>query len=694
MSVQKKFPQALPTAIAWVLLTAATVLFTVHTDHSARAFDRCVVPPNTIAGLPEPRFFLDQDSYAWLAHTRDLIAADGWRLRHTYMDNAPDGRAMHWSHALIWPLRGMAAAIGAQTGWPAARSVELAGVWLMPLLLLLLLSIVFPFMTARLGWIPAALLCACFLTVNGLSTAFHPLQPDHHGLQMVAVIGMFACLQMGGMGRIRATTVAPEANSIGFRPLRLPSRGAAQRWFFASAVLGSLAIWLGATVWLFGLAALILSVTPGILLTALTDPDGQAQPHLWRQWARLGMLLSIGFYLLEYAPHFTGMRLEVNHPVYWLCWWGAGEILYAASLNPDWRQWLRLDRRAYVMPLAGGLALLLAPVLILFGPTEWYSIREPHMQRLHAHFIEEFRPAWAAIQADPFSFFAVNFGSLPLIAVLAALHVGFSRKSLRPHLGLVWVPALLFSVLFFGLMLWQLRWGYFAAGALVWLATLWLPMLYHHSHRGRYGAWSVVLLLLLNIGGAGGWRIHSERIAATADHVPPKWITSSLAKRTALRLGMAAGTNRWTLVGMASEAPTLYYFAGIRTVASYYWENIEGWRSESAFFTDTPPMTKAHELARERSFSHVYARPDSMQAILYNWLANPDPGSMEHMPHTLAAQLSLATAADVPAWIEFDPDLSAYTQRMVVFQTSDGLVGEPTQGHIFVLHPERNREDE
>src|SRR5690606_27491421 len=103
-----------------IMIAAIIIFFTVHTDRAARSFDATFVPPQTIPGLEEPRFFLDNDAYAWMAHTRDLMRSGGWRLRHTYMDNAPYGREMHWSHLLIWTIRGMASAIMSKTDMTAA----------------------------------------------------------------------------------------------------------------------------------------------------------------------------------------------------------------------------------------------------------------------------------------------------------------------------------------------------------------------------------------------------------------------------------------------------------------------------------------------------------------------------------------------------------------------------------------------
>ena len=60
-------------AIGILLIALHVAGFTLHTDRAARAFDARVV--NAPADLTAPRFFLDNDSYAWLAHARELMAS-------------------------------------------------------------------------------------------------------------------------------------------------------------------------------------------------------------------------------------------------------------------------------------------------------------------------------------------------------------------------------------------------------------------------------------------------------------------------------------------------------------------------------------------------------------------------------------------------------------------------------------------
>jgi hypothetical protein len=73
-------------------------------------------------------------------------------------------------------------------------------------------------------------------------------------------------------------------------------------------------------------------------------------------------------YLLEFAPRHFAMRLEVNHPLYWISWLGV-----ALGLE----QLARLRRPAGLgirngARLAGaGLLALALPLAVMLGPAAW-----------------------------------------------------------------------------------------------------------------------------------------------------------------------------------------------------------------------------------------------------------------------------------------------------------------------------------
>jgi len=671
------------------LLAAHIALFTLHTDRAARAFERTLVPPNTIPGMAEPRFFLDNDAYAWMAHTRDLMASGDWRIRHTFMDNAPYGRDMHWSHLLIWSLRGIATAIMAVAGWPAARAVELAGVWIMPIFQFICLGAFFVVLSKKLGWIPAALFCGLFLSLNGFVWGFHPMRPDHHGLQLCFVLGAFLCLQFGGMGWTR--TPAPKADSAlsAFRGLSLPDVPEARRWFAAAGALGGLALWVGATIWMFALVAMAAAAAAVLPLWRKSPRAEETyRPGLWRRWAWTGCAVGAFFYLLEYAPDHFAMRLEVNHPWFWIFWLGIAECLgMAGKMDAGFggKTWNRKDR---LLGMLGALAVLSLPLAIALGPPEWHQMREPVLQRLHARFIEEFRSLGSALGGTSLSsFLYLQLGLLPLALPWAGWLAWKSGPAAAQRRRIL-LPSLVFAALFLGLYLWQQRWGFFLAGGLAWLAMAALSddLSTTSPARTRRGAgWIAAAALLANIFAADGMRLRSERLASTSESVIPAWVQSCVMKRMALQFGQAAGPERWRMIGLAAEAPMLYYFAGIQTVASYYWENAEGWKAESAFFADAPAGRSARDIARARGLTHVCISLSPELPKLFWFVSTGRYSESEGMQKSLAGQLALKGGGHVPGWFRRDEKLSDIGEQFYVFHTPLGYVRQKTWAQVYRL---------
>ena len=111
-SLRPFFRRTLVPALAGVILLGAWFGgLSWATDAGIRKFESRVVADPTRPADPQPwrsaRFFVDPDSYCWLSYARDLRASGNWRLRFTHADNAPYGRAVHWSHLPIWALMGI-----------------------------------------------------------------------------------------------------------------------------------------------------------------------------------------------------------------------------------------------------------------------------------------------------------------------------------------------------------------------------------------------------------------------------------------------------------------------------------------------------------------------------------------------------------------------------------------------------------
>ena len=665
--------------LAVFLIALHVACFTLHTDRSARAFDARVV--NAPAGLTAPRFFLDNDSYAWLAHARDLMASGDWRIRHTFMDNAPFGRDLHWSHPILWGLRGLTSLFMHWFDWPLARALDLAGVWIMPVFQFLILSLVFCLFRRKLGWGTAGLFILLCLALEPLASIFHPLAPDHHGLQSFSAFLAFCCLYFGGMGWVRTEASAAAAVSPprAFLPLQVPPPAEARRWFAAAGFFCATGLWLGATVWTFAFAitaACALAVLP--FWKASAPPEARYDPVLWRTWAWTGGLFAAAFYLLEYAPHHMAMRLEVNHPLYWLCWLGTAECLVFAARSSSLRFWNNRRAREWLLLGFGLGAALSAPLLILLGPPEWHWMRHPVIFQWNDRFVAEFESGLLFAVRNARDFTWPAFGVLPIIVLVLVAHRP-ARSAAPPSPYVVPLFALLFALLF----LRQLRWLPFfvlplAAGTVLWVGQ--------GLAQKRSGLLSRILLgaLLINVLLADGSRWRTEARAARADRPPEKWGLALAAKHAALRIGLAAGTNTWRMLGTFDDAPKLFYFSGIPSVASFYWENRAGWLAETLFYGDGGEGQTARALAASRGLTHAMGPHPAQRACLLEI----NPSAATSFPHrTLADRLSPPGSSDLPAWIRKEPALSDFLSQKILLRTGAGYRHLQHDFSVYSLEP-------
>lgn len=676
-------------ALGLLLIAAHLVFFTWHTDRAAQTFNRATVPADTIAGIPEPRFFLENDSYAWLALVRDMMNAGDWRMRYTFMDNAPHGRNVDWSHLLIWTLRGMTTGVMAATGWPVARALELAGVWAMPLFQFLFLSLAFVAVFRKMGLLPAAGLVFVCLTFECISISFFPLKPDHHGFQFFFVLAAFTCLQFGGLGWIRTATAPAEPAPAYFKFPAIPELPEARRWFIASGIFGGLALWVGATVWLISLAIIALAMVPALPLFHAPQKNESYAPALWRRWAAAGCIVGLVCYLLEYAPRHFAMRLEVNHPLYWVSWLG---VALGLEQLARLRRPLGLNRAWTARLLLAALVALALPLAVWFGPDSWHHLRDPFMKRLHATFITEFLPS-ALVRDGDWATFLATFRCY----VLALPWVGgllLFRRIRTPHLHRLFSSALLLSGLFLGIALLQQRWSYCLAAAAVWLTLLLLAWLFapdeHARASGARWLGGLLLALVLLDGLYSDFaRLRLENGISTATAIPPDWIEYNLKKRNALQWGLAAGTNAWRFAGMAPQAPLLYYYSGIPSVASYYWENAAGWQAEATLLADgSPDAGQAKAIARERGLTHIVTVKRSSFPALYDYVATGIDNPAYSAHHTLDGWLTYPSPSNRPSWIAIDEPLTKIGQTDYLFKTPAGLAKEKLQYQVYSIRPD------
>ncbi len=626
------------------------------TDAGIRTFEARTVSDYTRPADPQPwravRFFAEPDSYCWLTYARDLRASNRWRLRFTRADNAPAGREMHWSHLPLWSLAGLSAA-WETGGAPPPLALELAGRSLMPLFGWLFFSAFFLLLGPRLGWRLATLVTAVMVTA--LHWNYHTLRPDHHGFQLAASIGMWLGLLLGGMGGIRSGTPPRRRRPPG-------RRNRARRWMIFSGLCGGIGLWLGATVFWFSLAASAAGAAAALLLLPPPAPrEGwEIRPGLWRWWGAAGALSALAFYTLEYAPRHMGMRLEVNHPLHALGWLGIAEGLYALAF---WRTQGRLSMRQAVPAALGLAAAALVPLLVVFGPVDWFWPRTPIMLRLHARHIIEFRTLFATAGTRWPRQFLMTFGVI--VPALIWTAVLLARRRLTPATRIVLLPMAVVTTLFLLLYAWQIRWESFALSAGLLLTGFLLAGRRDPGGTSPPGPLSrrlPVLLLLLLAGQAayGTFRIAAPlRQLHRVEKMDALWLKALLQRNLLLRFKARFPESPCRIALPAEMSPAVTYFGVGDTLGSLYWENPDGLTALAAFFGDPLPGPHARRIARERGITHVLMPQGVDDALLFYHLAT---GRADQSGASRTVGGATARAGTrIPSWLRPLPDLDAAT---------------------------------
>lgn len=657
------FGVATAAVAAWLILTPLQWRDAVHSYES-----RFTPPP----GVTEPaaasrgRLFLENDSYYWIDYARKMAATGSWRIRHTRFDNPPDGRPVHWSQSISWLLVLYGRLQHAVTGEPLHVAIESSAIWIGPSLFFILIACTGYLLLRRAGLIPSLLWMFNLLTLPAIQWSFHPLRPDHHGLHLGFLLSSLLCLVLGGLGWVRTSSDRDGCLHL-FVPLQPPDRRRARRLFAAAGILGGLGLWTGATVQLSGIALFSAGAVLLVLLQARRNTGDSAasqlfDPSVWRWWAVAGAATSLVCYLLEYAPSFPGMRLEVNHPLYALSWFCAGELVARLTVRPA--------RRVVVVLFAAGALLL--PALLLFGPPEWHTLRDPIMRRMHL-FIDEFRPYFAVHRSSRIVALLASFGVLPI--VLAAAPYLVRRGKLTAYEQSAAGICLLAALSYAALTAWQARWANFFAATALLMAVIILPMLW----RTRNGQASLVVvltatMLLQPIGFlALQFRdihfrdISTERVGELAAPI--------LQRQLAERLGALNTNGAFRIMGGPHMAARLHYYGGLPNVSSYYWENIGGLRAAAEFLA-AEDDAEALRIARQRGITHVILPPSADFVRMFYYIRNgsfSEPGARDCLAGRLLTRPDAA-----PRWIKRDARFERDLQPGYLF------AGEPIFGTLVV----------
>lgn len=501
------------------------------------------------------------DGQTWLRLTEDRMGQGGWRLpRVTEIDNTPQGREVHWSS--LWSLwleaggRVRAAFIGEA---PGAALAGAAGWMQLPLWAAVLGLGAWG--AARL-WGAGAAAALALLAVGhrGLVIALHPGYPDHHGVVAALVLGLL-----------------------------LGAAAGTRRGALASALCGAFGLALSASSVAVPIA--LIGVAAGLwALAAVCSCDvdtARRLASLCLLWGRAGAAVAFGLYLLEYAPADFSWRLEVNHPVHALAWWGGAEFVAwiilrragAAGAAPGWRAGVAL----------AGVAAPLA-VLAVFGAAA-FAPADAFLAGVHRH-IDEFKPLWTQPPGVRWLF------TLAVVLPLAALPWAWRAAAGADRARLAGLAMLALGLS--ALALWQQRWWSVAAPAQILLATATTGLLWRAG--ATRAVWALALVALIV---PGSWQLARERLRVEriAD-VQSGEAMQLIYRDIAAVIRAQAGEGGVRLLAAPNATVGTGYYGGFAGAGTLYWENGDGLRAAGEVFTALDDEIAARAV-RELGITHV-----------------------------------------------------------------------------------------
>jgi len=517
------------------------------------------------------------DARWWVVHTRKMLRDGTWRVRGTELDNAPDGREVHWSSFLLWVLAVLAWVRSWGSGDPAEWFVADAALAAGPVLMIFLLGGLWVIAQRAFGWLPATFYLLVLLSAQAVVRTFEFGEADHHGIVLAFASASALCLVAGGAGFARRTDeVAP-------------------RWFIASGLAGAAALWVSASTALPILAGLGAGGLLAGWFFARSKEPTPLRPDLWFTWGVAGCLGSLGFYLLEYFPRHMGWRLEVNHPIYAFAWLGGGWLL-CRILEARREGKFPFGRTAARIKAAICLLLVAAPVAtIAFAGDRVFWVSDDFLLALHKEYIMEFQGVVGILRSkgqeqNALIWIIGYFWIWVIFAGALALWVSGKGDRLFRRGLLLLVPA---TMVMQTLSLWQVRWS--SAAFALW--ALWGLLSVAATQRSASGsvwrvvAWSVVAVVpwiafLLGPLPAAAFATKAEKTCLEAP-LSEDVGGNLLVRDVTHRLLQASPERIPTVLTGPNTSTEMVYHGGVRVLGTLYWENMPGLKKAAEMFAAT-----------------------------------------------------------------------------------------------------------
>src|ERR1017187_10536590 len=528
------------------------------------------------------------ESFEWLDQTRQMFARGEWRVRHVDYENFPLGREVYAASPYRWWLGLVAWCHREVSGGPIDRSVEWAALIADPLLLLLLGAGTTIFVARRFGILPAALLSAGMVALYPFSTEFFPGAPDDYGLaQGCAVWSVIALLVGTGV-------FGSDGQDTGRRG----------RWFFAAGVAGGIGLWIRVS----NQAPILAGIALGALIAAWVaraearaNPAAAREPLPWRAWALGGSVTCLGAYLIEFFPaHMGSWELRALHPLFGLAWLGAGELL--ARLT-SWIQEGRLWRGLRDAAIALLAVAAVASVPVAMRLTHSWGFLAADLPSMRLSMVPGGVSApnlWVWLLHDGITP-TVWATVLPVLLVIPAAWLLVCRKfgpGQRVAVALSLGPVLVML----GFSCWQIN-GWNGLDASLFALIVATSEAMGGAPRRRLVCWvsGVFAAVVLLPGAVQLW----PYLGLKPDGELTKAALVGLLERDlAYWLTKHVGSQEVVILAPPDATTALYYYAGIRGLATFGWENRDGLTSAIRIASASTPE-EAQELIGRRGVTHI-----------------------------------------------------------------------------------------
>jgi hypothetical protein len=517
------------------------------------------------------------ESYEWLDLTREMFTQRAFRVRHIDYENAPSGREVFASSPYRWWLGFLALAYHGITRAHQGASLEWAALYADPLLLVLFGAATVAFVVWRFGVLAAGLTAIALVSLFPFAAEFLPGVPDD--------LGLTGALAIWSLLPLLAASALPEKRDGG-RGTRL--------WFFLGGVAGGVGLWVNVFHQLpiligIGLGALLAAWIGRVAARAAPDVGRRILP--WRTWGIAGAATCLATYLLEYFPsHLGSWELRAIHPIYGVAWLGGAEVLsrvtaWIGGERPKWTirataSWIfgaaafcSLPAAMWILRSHGMLAIDLQSMRLSLladgpsAPTLWAWLLQNGITAA----------AWATM--------------LPLLLVIPAVLLLISRLSgsLRMPIALALGPVIAASALTYR----QIGWWNGVDAALVALLIACASAVRASPRRALVAVLSAIIVAgLLLPGAVQAWPSSFGRVG---DGLSEGEVIGLVERDMAYWLAARDGPSGGVIVAPPNQTTTFYYFGGLRGLATFGWENRDGFQAAIRIMSATTPE-EAQEL--------------------------------------------------------------------------------------------------